>query len=500
MPNNIRIKPTLIKDQLSIMKKNAITLLFLGALMSCSEDPIFEKPDLAITVEFYEDQISFAENSVTNNITLSLSKPSETGGVITVEASSVNLNAFSTSPAMEDGILELPISKGQVSISFEVKAVDNQLLDGDKSISFTVSSVSEGLSIGAAKSVIATVIDDESPAQINFMLNAGTVRENSEDGSTTIITLSHAAPGTGSIGISLASTKAVYGVNFVTEPEAIDGKISLSVETGMNHVEFKLIPLNDNSFNGDRTITYTITDTDGAISKGQGLTHEILITDDELNGMLKSYESNSGGLKIFEYNEKGNVSKLHWENNTLSGTYIYHYNESDQLIRIVESAFVERIFTWENGRITKVEKFDDGVLKQQILYGYDDAGNVGEALHYYRQPSGEMKPGLLFVYLYYLNGNIYKQLTYNPIEGSEEYPLISTRAYENYLDKENPYLTVEILPNVNAQPNLPGTLRTEENGFDILHQFWYEFDANGRPIKRTTTSTTGNDVATYQYY
>jgi hypothetical protein len=482
------------------MKKIAFPLLLLSAIISCTDDPTLERPASAITVEFNETQIGFTESSEANNITISLSKPSETNGIITVEASSVNLNAFSTSPAIEDGILELPIAIGQTSISFEIKAVDNQLLDGDKSISFTVSTVSEGFSIGAAKSVIATVIDDEAPAQINFMLNVGSVRENSDVGSTTIITLSHAAPGAGSIEISLASTKAVYGVNYVTEPEALDGKISLSIETGMNHVEFKLIPINDNTFNGDRTITYTITDADGAITKGQALTHEVSITDDELAGMLKSYESNSGGLKIFEYNEKGNVSKLHWEHNTLSGTYIYHYNESEQLIKIVESAFVERIFTWENGRITKVEKFDDGVLKQQTLYGYDDAGNVGEALHYYRQPSGEMKPGLLFVYLYYLNGNIYKQLTYNPVEGSEEYPLISTRTYENYLDKENPYLTVEILPNVNAQPNLPGTLRTEENGFDILYQFAYEFDTNGRPIKRTTTTPTGNEVAEYQYY
>lgn len=160
----------------------------------------------------------------------------------------------------------------------------------------------------------------------------------------------------------------------------------------------------------------------------------------------------------------------------------------------------ETVFSWQDGKIVKSEKFNNGVLKKYTLYGYDDAGNVGEAAVHDRQPNGELKLSLLFVYLYRTDGNIYKQMTYVPIVGSEEYSLISTRSFDQYLDIANPFSMMEILPNVNSQPNLPGSYRVEENGHDILYQFTYEFDESGKPARRTASSSAGSEVAYYEYY
>lgn len=104
------------------------------------------------------------------------------------------------------------------------------------------------------------------------------------------------------------------------------------------------------------------------------------------------------------------------------------------------------------------------------------------------------------VYLHRQDGNIYKQLTYSPMEGSEEYNLLSTKTFEDYSNKANPFSMVEILPNQNTQPNLPLSYRVEENGFDIIYQFRYEFDATGKPTKRIATSSIGTEVVTYEYY
>jgi hypothetical protein len=59
---------------------------------------------------------------------------------------------------------------------------------------------------------------------------------------------------------------------------------------------------------------------------------------------------------------------------------------------------------------------------------------------------------------------------------------------------------VEILPNQHTQPNLPISYRLEEGGFDILFQFTYQFNAAGKPTKRTATASTGTEVAYYEYY
>jgi hypothetical protein len=225
-----------------------------------------------------------------------------------------------------------------------------------------------------------------------------------------------------------------------------------------------------------------------------------------LEGKNKGYTIIAGNWSyktMYEYNERGLLSQISWEKNTpyhSEGTHVYYYNELDQVTKKVESSMNETIYTWQDGRIIRMEKFNDGILKQYTLYGYDDAGNIGESSIHDLQPDGEFKLTLLFVYLYKLDGNIYKQLTYSPIEGPEEYALLSTRTYDNYLSNENPFSMVEILPNNNTQPNLPGSFRVEENGYNILYQFSYEFDGDGRPTKRIASSSAASEVAYYEYY
>lgn len=88
-------------------------------------------------------------------------------------------------------------------------------------------------------------------------------------------------------------------------------------------------------------------------------------------------------------------------------------------------------------------------------------------------------------------------MAYNPVN-LENLSLISTVTYENYLDVENPF-PLEILPNVNSQPKLPGNYREEANGSNTLFNFTYELDDQGRPLKRTATSNMGSEVTTYSY-
>jgi hypothetical protein len=320
-----------------------------------------------------------------------------------------------------------------------------------------------------------------------------------------MIALSQASTGTGAVDISITTENAVYGEHFTTIPAAFNGKITLAVEQGIEHLQVKVIPINNESINTDRVLQFTITDAKGAVEKGTMLQHTLTITDDELAGISKGYTSTGGGWtykRNFSYREDGKVSKVYWEQSTpgyLGGTYTYHYSENGTLVKMTESAYTETIYTTENGRIIKSEKFTDGVLKQYTLYGYDDAGNIGEVANYYRQPDGQMKLGLVFVYLYFTDGNLYKQLTYNPGEDGEEYTLISTRTYENYLPNDNAF-PIELLPNVSSQPNLPGSYRVEENGRNILYTFFYEFDNEGRVTKRTASSPQGSEVTNYKYY
>jgi hypothetical protein len=487
-------------------QKWLIGILVSLVVMSCSDEEVTQITPAPVEARFMQAELTVSENEGPLELTISLAKPAIREGILVVNVIGDDLEKFTTSPAVQDGQIKLSVSAGQNVVKFTLTPVNDEQESPDLNIEFTIHAASDGFVIGSQRVLKISLNDDEVPAQVGFMLNQGSARENSSAASEVIIVFSHAVTGAGSIEIAMTSHDATYGTHFVTVPEAANGKIILPVEDGEDHVQFKVIPLNDLKYNGNRNINYVISDVEGSMIKGDQVTHQLTITDDELEGKYKGYTVVAGNWsykRIYEYNEDGTVSKINWEQNTpyySGGTYSFHYNEEGRVVKRVESAVDETVYTWQEGKIVKSEKFNNGELKQFTLYGYDDAGNVGESAVHDRQPNGEYKLSLLFVYLYRTDGNIYKQLTHVPIEGPEEYSLISTRTFDQYLDSASPFSMLEILPNINSQPNLPGSYQVEENGHNILYQFTYVFDENGNPTRRTATSSAGSEVASYEYY
>lgn len=481
-------------------------LVFLLAplLFACDDDS--EKVVVPPIVQFENSTVSMLETEEKVTLRIVLSRSATVSGEVSVQLTSAHMDQFSFEPSPENNILRLPLATGESSVSFDVHPVNNTLLDGDKKIDFAIASVSQGFQVGTIKSLAATLEDDETPADVSFLFNHGTVRENTTTPSVVTIALSHQTLGSGLVKVSFESNGLVYGTDFVTEPALANNRITLPFEAGADHLELKVIPTDNGNAEGDRAIAFNITDVEGPVTKGGSLRHELKVTDDDAGGTGKSYEIFAGIWRYkrdYAYDNNGLLTSVTWEQNTpgfSQGTHTYYYDQDNKIQKIVTSPVEETRFVWEGGKITKSEEYKNGQLKKYTLYGYDDAGNVGEAAVHFRQPNGEIKLSILLVYLYKTDGNLYKQLTYIPIEGSDDYNLNSTRTYDNYIDVENPFPMVEILPNMVTQRQLPSSYRVEENGHDFLYTFTYEYGEDGRPAKRTATSSSGSETAYYQYY
>lgn len=483
----------------------------LAALGSCNEEEGVGIVTKSSTVQFTETQIVISENQK-KTITLKLNTPAQQAGSVSIVLSSDQLAKFVTDPAHTNGRIDLPVSKGNTTLSFLLKPVNDTRADGNKVLSVSISEVSSGFQIGTNHSLSVSVIDDEpvdNRVEANFLNNQHTLNENTIEGLTITIGLSAPAPASGLIGIVYSSDhigygiEIRYGIDFITEPAAENGKITLAVGAGSNQVNFKVIPINNQVWLGNRSMVFTLTNGQGSIRLGQGVVLQLNINDDEPAPKIIGYETVGGGWKVkrqYEYGYDNNLAKITWEQYTpsyLGGTYNYVYHNG-RLHKMVENANRETYYLWEGDRIVKEEEYTNGLLSKYVLYHYDEAGNIGEAAFYYRQRDGSIKMGFLFVYLYFTDGNLYKKMVYYPIEGTDEYSLISTSTYEHYLDIDNPF-PLEILPNVNSQPKLPGSYREEANGHNTLYNFFYEFDGSGRPLKRTASSTMGTEVTTYKY-
>ncbi len=507
---NFSDTPTLLTAKKKHMKtifKIMITLLAVSGFTACEKEEIV-KPDPSdetpISVKFGEDQ-SFAENAGPKTVELIFSKPANLDGELSIRVVSGPAGVYQTEPPVAGGFLEIPFAKGDDSVHFTFTPADNDVQGGGAFVSFEISGIPQGFVIGEKRNLAITILDDEVSTVANFASDAGTVLENKPEGVTVNIFLSAAATHTGKLIIQQSGASGNSA--FIAEPAFNpNGILELTVPAGATAASFKIVPVDNPLLTGHQTAVFTVLDATGGVIRGEQISFELTVLDDELVSKPKSYETTGGGWrskKTYEYDQTGRVAKVHWETETpgwRNGTETYYYGSNDRIERINRYPNHDEYFFWENGRIVRSENIENGIKKSYTLYDYDPAGNIGGKTDFHRQANGEYKQGFIFVYLYTTDGNIYKQLVYNLGADPENPELISTRSYEHYLQQTNPFPTFEVIPNVNGQPNLPQTYRLEENGVNLLYNFTYEFREDGSPTKRTATGPSGSESTTYQYY
>ena len=402
--------------------------------------------------------------------------------------------------------MEIPIASGQQAVNFLILPADNKLADGNIQFTLTIVSTPVGLKGGEQKSLDLFLLDDEvavpGPSAASFANSTTVTDETSGIGIDVIVEFSKALQGDGSMEIAFTSMKAQYGVDYVTEPPADEGVIVLERAAGASNAFIKIVPINNAMFSGERQINFLLRDTHGSIVKGQRLSHELLITDDELINLPKGYSigGSLGQEKTYEYDESGRISRVTIESGNSGHVETYVYDGSGKIAMINTFPEMHKRFVWADGRIVRSESIESGILKEYIQYDYDVQGNVSGTANYFKQPDGQYKLSFIVSYLYFTDNNLYKAMYYLPVEGADEFALHSTRTYENYNDADNPFPMVDILPTVRTQNKLPGTFRIEEHGQNLSYDLEYEFRDDGRVLRRYAKNGSLVEATDYFYY
>lgn len=488
-----------------------IIVLMAVTTISCSDDPLTEQENNSnrITLQFQTLAYVVGEKENGLTITVKFNKPLTSDGMLKLRVDDKFIAHLTAEPLVNNGVISIEVNRGETTGSFTVKPIDNEVQDGSRIAKVRIESLSGHFVLGANSEAGITITDDETPGAVsmaNFVQQTVSIEEKNTTGIEYQIHFSEVVAFASEVKIALTSEKGTYSIDYVSEPTAESDTITLQVNPGLRAISFRVRPVDNNRITGEMKINLSIAKTSGAIRKGNRLQETLAINDDELAGKARGYEVTAGSTvlkKFLEYDENGRVSKIHWETYNpypSERTESYFYDANNRLIKVEKYPGRDVHYQWENGRISRSETLVTGVLREYHEYDYDEAGNLGAVASFYKQLDGSFSKGSTTIFLYFLDGNLYKSLAYIDSEDPENPTLISTKTYDNYIDSENPFPMTEVLPNIKMQTKLPTTYRVEESGQDLLYHMTYEFRPDGLPAKRIASSSNDTQTAVYHYY
>lgn len=497
------------------MKKLIVKLIGISLLafyfLACDDDD-FNNPFESIpTVQFKVRQDSLQENADEKTITLDFSQPFKYDATIRVLVDTSKVKYFTSSPMPVSGVITLSVKKNDSQALIRLRAKNDAAFTDTKRIEFRLTHLHNEFIVGQNDKFELSISDDDPSSgtrqsELNFTASSEHVIEDESSWHEVKIHVSEFNTATGTAVIEAQSGNAIYGTHYISEPAFVNNQVTLTVAA--SHIlTFKVKAINDNLLTGNKSVKFSIRETTGNLVGGSSRTDSLHIIDDELSGLPKGYDARGGTWgqkKTYEYDEKARVSKVNWETYTpykRTGTDTYYYNQWDQLTRINSGSGHDVLYSYVDTRIFLVQRIENGVLDGYTNFDYDEHAHLAGYQIFDSRPDGTFINTTIVVLLYFPNGNLFKKLVYTPAASSEEEPyLVSTETFDGYLDKENPFPMVDVLPNVKTQKNLPASYRYEGNGRDLQYYFSYEFRQDGKLSKRTVTGPGPGETATYEYY
>jgi hypothetical protein len=131
--------------------------------------------------------------------------------------------------------------------------------------------------------ILTSCGDDETtppaPVSIEF---ATTAQTSSESGGAVTVTVqfSAAANQDGTFMVDI-TTDADYNTGYTTSPSGSTGTIEIEVAAGQTSAQFTVTPINNTLLDGDKVITFTLSEPSAAFTLGTDTEYELTITDDE---------------------------------------------------------------------------------------------------------------------------------------------------------------------------------------------------------------------------
>lgn len=278
-------------------------LVFLT--ISCSEDDDTSNQTAIASFGYTEPLVELESATQALMIDIGFDSARHASGTIEVTISGAEYGAiYETSENASTFILE--INENDLLKTFSISPIDNDVINEDIELTITLTNATGGIEIGEENTINLSILDDEDPlvATVNFENTQLSLDENSENSLMVNIPFNQSSTNGGVLSISV-SGDAILGDDYTIAGQT-EANFSLTVEPGAASAAIEIIPIDNNEFAANKTISLSIADVSGGLEIGEDSeTNITLVNDDEaqipyidFSTAASTYSENDGTLTV----------------------------------------------------------------------------------------------------------------------------------------------------------------------------------------------------------
>lgn len=308
---------------MKVNKIKSVSLLFLTAiilLVSCSKD---ETKSVTGKIKFATaDLIEVEGATIPLGINLSIDSYYHKGGTVHIDVTGGNYGSDYTLSSGSSSF-EIQVNPGSLLASFSVTTINDNLVEGDVDLVFTITSVSGDLIIGNDSTFNLKILNDDIPSIATANFANPTYQINENDTSVKQIDLAFNQPTSngGTISISTTGT-AIFGTDFSIVGES-SATFNIVVPPGASSAQFSIQSIDDAVFENNKEISFTITAVSGGLQFQSPNETTVTIVDNdfvqipinyvqdfESNNSTPNYLSSVLGFNVLTINQSSNITTL----------------------------------------------------------------------------------------------------------------------------------------------------------------------------------------------
>lgn len=268
------------EKQIMNLRKLTYSLIILIAFLSVSGCDDNTLNDIGAKVSFSDDTYRTPESADSIVIPVGLNTPYYSDGsvLVSIEGGTYGEDYITD----KDGSsFRLEFENGKVQNKFQIRPIDNNVLNTDRELEIRLSDPTGGIQIGDFPFLQVILLDDEvrMTAEVNFDSKAYEVAEN--DSLEVNLDFSSLSTDGGTIKVVSGGGDAVYGEDYKIEGANENGEITLNVDPYGDEASFKIIPVNNEVFEENKTFKLQILEVTGDLTTGESSIADVTIAEDD---------------------------------------------------------------------------------------------------------------------------------------------------------------------------------------------------------------------------